>query len=631
MCGISGTLNFDRNEPADLSLVRKMTDEVFHRGPDGGGEYVKGPVGLGHRRLSIIDLNTGAQPMCNEDGTVWVTYNGEIYNFAELRADLESRGHQFKSHTDTEVIVHAYEEWGDRSVERFQGMFAFALWDSRNEILLIARDRVGIKPLYYTSTDRALLFASELKSLLVSPDVCRRINPRAVERFLSYSYVPGTETLFADIRKLEPGHLLVVKNGRIQKKQYWDLDFHKSRQWRDFPEAVEELKHLLRKTVKEHLMSDVPVGVLLSGGVDSTAILRFAVEQSSQQVRTFTVAFAGTSVVDERPYARLAAQHFGAEHNEITFTAEDFRDFLPKFVWHMEEPVCEPPAVALYQVAKLARDSSVKVLLSGEGGDEAFGGYETYRNIVLLERLKQVLGPAKSSLHAGFGVLASLGQANAAKYRDLIGQRFPEYYRSRAATTQNVFTRGRDVFYTKEFTSRLDAQPFDDVALRLGGAMNGRSVLDHMLYVDTRTWLPDELLLKADKMTMATSTELRVPLLDARVLEFAASLPSEFKVQNWSTKRVLKEAVRDAVPPEILRRKKAGFPVPYASWLKGELKGFVHEMLLGDNSAVHEYVNKDQVHKLVCDASVGPAASKEVFSLLVLELWHRQFISGSAL
>lgn len=624
MCGICGTLNFDREQHVDASLLQTMTDALIHRGPDGAGQYVNGSIGMGHRRLSIIDLGSGAQPMCNEDGTVWVTYNGEIYNFAELRDDLKTRGHRFKSASDTEVIVHAYEEWGEDCVRRLQGMFAFGLWDARNEILLLARDRVGIKPLYYTNTGRSLLFASELKALLLDPLVPRRRNLAAVHRFLTYYYLPGPETLFSDIYKLEPGHLLLVKRGQVQKKQYWDLSFDKSRKWRSLSEAAEVLEPLLRQTIRDHLISDVPVGVLLSGGVDSTAILRHAVEQTTHPVQTFTVAFAGGAVADERPYARLAAERYGTEHHEITFSANEFREFLPKYVWHMEEPVCEPPAIALYHVAKLARDSSVKVLLSGEGGDEAFGGYETYRNIILLEQLKRTLGPAKGSLRLGLGALGFLGWGGAEKYRKLVDRQFPAYYRSRAAVGDTVFSSPGSSLYTGEFAEIVRAQQRDDVALHLGNAMNGRSVLDQMLYVDTKTWLPDELLVKADKMTMAASTELRVPLLDFRVLEFAASLPQQFKVRNWSTKRVLREALKRAVPPEILRRKKAGFPVPYASWLKTELKEYLSDTLLGE-SAVSMYLDKHGLESLVRDAPTRPTWPKEIFSLLVLELWHQQF------
>jgi asparagine synthase (glutamine-hydrolysing) len=301
MCGICGKLNFDRQEPVDYQLLQRMMDLIRHRGPDGDGEYRSGPIGLGHRRLSIIDLSTGDQPMCNEDGTVWVVYNGEIYNFPELRSDLERRGHKFKSTTDTEVIIHLYEELGEGSVERFRGMFAFALWDERKQLLLLARDRVGIKPLYYTNTGKALVFGSEIKSLIADPSVERRINPRAIDRFLTYYYLPGKETLFEEIFKLDPGHYLTVRNGQVSVRQYWDLQFPGTPRGIGFEEAVEELRSLLRRTVKDHMISDVPVGVLLSGGVDSTGVLRYAVEQTDKPIHTFTIGFDGQGFADERP------------------------------------------------------------------------------------------------------------------------------------------------------------------------------------------------------------------------------------------------------------------------------------------------------------------------------------------
>jgi asparagine synthase (glutamine-hydrolysing) len=376
MCGICGKLNFDRQEPVEPQLLHRMMDLIRHRGPDGSGEYCAGSIGLGHRRLSIIDLSTGDQPMCSEDGTVWVVYNGEIYNFLDLRTDLLARGHKFKSSTDTEVIIHLYEELGPDAVSHFRGMFAFALWDERKQLLLLARDRVGIKPLYYTNTGNALVFGSEMKSLLADPSVERRVNLRAVDRFMSYNYLPGNETMFEGVFKLEPGHFLMVLDGHIKKRQYWDLVFPGELSNKNFYNSVHDLRSLLSRTVKDHMISDVPVGVLLSGGVDSTGVLRYAAEQTDRPIHSFTIGFDGQDFADERPYARLAAKTYGTKHRDITITSKDFAEFLPKYVWHMEEPVCEPPAVALYFVSRLARESGVKVLLSGEGGDEAFGGYQ---------------------------------------------------------------------------------------------------------------------------------------------------------------------------------------------------------------------------------------------------------------
>jgi asparagine synthase (glutamine-hydrolysing) len=630
MCGICGKLNFDRQEPVDPGLLERMMDLIRHRGPDGDGVYRSGPAGLGHRRLSIIDLSTGDQPMSNEDGTVWVVYNGEIYNFPELRTELQARGHKFKSTTDTEVIVHLYEELGAECVARFRGMFAFALWDERRQLLLLARDRVGIKPLYYAKTGRSLLFASEIKSILADPSVERRINLAAIDRFLTYYYLPGNETLLEGVYKLDPGHYLVASNGNIGVRQYWDLKFPDSPSQISFGDAVDELRVLLRRTVKDHMISDVPVGVLLSGGVDSTGVLRYAVEQTDKPIHTFTIGFDGQQFADERPYARLAAQKYGTKHQEITMTAGDFRDFLPKYVWHMEEPVCEPPAVALYFVSKLARESSVKVLLSGEGGDEAFGGYQNYRNLFFLEKLKSALGPAKGFLRCGFQTLGQIGLRRFEKYAGLVDLPLPSYYMSRTAMPGTGFNQMKETLYKKEFSEALGEQKSDTPTKRLFERLEGISPLNQMLYVDTKSWLPDDLLVKADKITMATSVELRVPLLDFQVLEFAAALPQDYKVSGWRLKRILKAALEESVPQEILNRKKTGFPVPYDKWLRNEMDEFVSDTILSQNASIYSYFSKNKVLELAQMHRDGKSGSEEIFCLLVLELLHFKFIGGTA-
>jgi asparagine synthase (glutamine-hydrolysing) len=625
MCGICGKLNFDSQEPVNPALLRQMMDLLIHRGPDGSGEYLAGHVGLGHRRLSIIDLSTGDQPMCNEDGMIWVVFNGEIYNFQELRSDLEKRGHIFKSTSDTEVIVHLYEEFGEDCVAKFRGMFAFALWDNRKKLLLLARDRVGIKPLYYTKTPRSLIFASEIKSILADRSVERDINPKAIDRFLTYYYVPGNETLINGIFKLEPGHYLKIKEGKVEIKQYWDLEYENPPRNIRYDDAVQELRSLLRRTVKDHMISDVPVGVLLSGGVDSTGILRYAVEQTDKPIHTYTMGFAGAEFADERPYARMAAERYGTVHQEITMTASEFQNFLPQYVWHMEEPICEPPAVALYFVSHLASESSVKVLLSGEGGDEAFGGYPNYRNLLILERMKSAFGPSKALLRLGLNSLAKLGWNRVGKYANLIDPKLSEYYFSRTSMPDTIFNRTKSDIYTKEFVDALGGQISDSPTRCLFEHVGSQSDLNQMLYVDTKSWLPDDLLVKADKMTMATSVELRVPLLDYQVLEFASSLPEDFKVRGWSTKRILKEALRESIPKEIIKRKKTGFPVPYDLWLRREMKEFVCDTLLGDKSLLYSYFSRGKVAEVLSYQQQGRGYSKEVFSLLVLDLLLHQF------
>ena len=376
------------------ALVKAMADTIYHRGPDDDGYYVSGPIGLGFRRLAIIDLQRGHQPVSNEDGTVQIIFNGEIYNYQELRAFLLGKGHVFKTQSDTEVIVHLYEEFGPQCVEKLRGMFAFAIWDENAKSLFLARDRVGIKPLYYCLTDTSLVFASEIKAILADPSIAREIAPEMIDRFLTFLYVPGQETLLKGIRKLAPGHYLLVRDGKAVVEQYWDLRFAETTRSQSLKDAEADLTSLLAEAVELHMIADVPVGVLLSGGVDSTGVLSLAVHGTDKEISSFTVGFSGGEVADERPYARLAAKTFGTQHHEMTISAEDFATFLPQYVWHMEEPVCEPPAIALYYVSKLARNY-VKVLLSGEGGDEAFAGYSNYRNLVWLERVKRGLSSAE--------------------------------------------------------------------------------------------------------------------------------------------------------------------------------------------------------------------------------------------
>jgi len=624
MCGICGKLYFDRERPVDPDLLGRMMDSIAHRGPDGQGSHLRAPVGLGHRRLSIIDLDTGGQPMCNEDATVWVVFNGEIYNFRELRAQLERKGHRFSSASDTEVIVHLYEELGDDCVSRLNGMFAFALWDERRQRLLLARDRVGIKPLYFTCTGNAIVFGSEIKALLADPDVRRQLNLPAIDRFLTYHYLPGDETMFEGISKLPAGHCLTVEGDKMSVRQYWDLRVDEATGPRRFGDAVAQLQELLAASVKDHMISDVPVGVLLSGGIDSTAILGHAVEHSAAPMHTFTMGFSGNDFDDERPFAKLASRKFGTTHHEISMDADEFRQFLPQYVWHMEEPVCEPPAVGLFFVSRLARQCSVKVLLSGEGGDEAFGGYQDYRNLLLLESLKSAFGPAKGLLKLGFEALSCAGWKRGAHYAALSGLPLADYYFSRTASPTTPFNRLKSSLYSREFSAALQGRHADAPSRLLWDRVRHQSPLNQMLYVDSKTWLPDDLLLKADKMTMATSVELRVPLLDARILEFAASLPASYKVRGTDLKRVLKAALRAIVPKQILQRRKTGFPLPYEGWLRNELREFVSDTLTSSGSIGESCFSRDAYRRFVHEG--GQGGSKEIFSLLVLELWSRRFL-----
>jgi len=629
MCGIAGKVGFARETAVSSALVRRMMDAIRHRGPDDDGIYVEPQAVLGHRRLSIIDLNSGRQPISNEDGTLWIVYNGEIYNFPELRNQLLAKGHLFKTHTDTEVIVHLYEEFGDGCVKHLRGMFAFALWDARKKRLLLARDRVGIKPLYFAETSDSLLFASEIKALLVDSELRREVDPQAIDTFLTFNYVPGGDTLLRGVRKLEPGHYLVLERGQIKIERYWDLRFPAEKRQGSFDSAAEELNELLRRTVRDHMISDVPVGILLSGGVDSTALLSFMVRETNRDIKSFTVGFSGEQFADERFYAKMAAKKFGSQHYETTITASDFQEFLPKYVGHMEEPVCEPPAVALYYVTKMARQH-VKVLMSGEGGDEAFAGYQNYRNGVWVERVKALGQHWAGAAASGVKQLARIpGFARLSKFPAMMNTPLDRYYYSRTSSPFSFFRRNKFEFYTPSFQQAIDPHFVDRQMALCFANVQGQSPLDQMLYVDTKTWLPDDLLIKADKITMANSLELRVPLLDHKVLEFAASLPDSYKLNGFTTKYILKKVFDGRVPKEILKRKKSGFPVPVQTWLAHDLKDFTHDLLLDRKTLQRGYFEQPAMEQLLAaHGSKSADHSLEIFSLITLELWHRRFVDA---
>ena len=627
MCGICGKLNLDREAPVTIGDLQRMTASITHRGPDDEGFYIDGEVGFGFRRLSIIDVKAGHQPLANEDESVWVVFNGEIYNFQELREELQAKGHVFRTRTDTEVLVHLYEEHGPGLVNRLRGMFAFAIWDGIKKSLLLARDRLGIKPLYYSVTQKFVSFGSEIKAILADPAFSREIDPSMIDRFLSFYYMPGEESLFKDVFKLAPATYLIVENGTIKTTQYWDVHFGPVDPELDLARAEEKLLDILQQTTCSHMVSDVPVGFLLSGGVDSTALLSFAAGTTPQRISSFTVGFDAPGVVDERPYARLAAKQFQTTHYEMAISPEQFSDFLPKYVWHMEEPVCEPPAIALYYVSQLAREH-VKVLISGEGGDEILAGYSNYRNLLWLERFKRTVGPGRRIASQGLRVANRLfGSGKVSRYVDLMDAPFEDYYYSRTSTPFHYFNRHTGELYSKALFDRVDKVRSLGAVFRHSGKQ-GADMLHTMLYLDMKTWLPDELLVKADKMTMANSVELRVPFLDHKVVEFAASLPASMKVRGRNTKFLAKRALAKRVPRQILNRPKAGFPVPYESWLRKELSGWVGDLLFQKRTVERGYFEPKTVQSLFCENLKTGRYSKEIFCLVVLELWHRVFLDG---
>jgi len=625
VCGICGKVSFDEQGVVQESLLRVMAETIRHRGPDDDGFYTAKQVGFGFRRLSIIDVGGGHQPISNEDGTVWIVFNGEIYNYKALRIDLIAKGHTFKTHTDTEVIVHLYEEFGTGCVEKLRGMFAFAIWDERQKTLLLARDRVGIKPLYYYQGKDCLIFASEIKAILADPAVKPEVIPGLIDRFFTFYYMPGEDTLFQNIVKLAPGSYLTVRNNKTEIRQYWDLNVEPTS--RTMRQAEEELTSLLEECVSMHMMSDVPVGFLLSGGVDSTAMLGLAVGKTDHALNSFTLGFSTPGIVDERPYATLAARTYGSMHHETTISFQEFRDFMPKYVWHMEEPVCEPPAVALYYVTRLARQF-VKVLISGEGGDEAFGGYQNYRSMIWMERMKSSLGPLTPlfSQCVSFLNRRLIHSERVARYLPMLGSEFPSYYYSKTSSPFSFFNNKFAGFYSEDFSHFVNKQYSASAATRFHSNGVHRDKVNRMLYIDTKTWLTDDLLLKADKMTMANSVELRVPLLDHKLLEFAASMPGNFKVRGFKTKYIAKKVLEKRVPNEILNRKKVGFPVPYSNWMRSELRNWVMDILLDRETVQRGYFQRKSIESMLDENLRSGRFAKEVFCLVTLELWHRAFL-----
>jgi asparagine synthase (glutamine-hydrolysing) len=630
MCGICGKLEFEQAKQVPTPLLKRMADAIRHRGPDDDGFYSSGQIGLGFRRLSIIDLDGGHQPLANENGTVWIVFNGEIYNYRSLREELAAKGHVFKTKSDTEVIVHLYEEYGFECVHKLRGMFAFAIWDSTNATLFLARDRVGIKPLYYYVGKNFLSFGSEMKAILADPAVDREVDPQVIDRFLTYYYVPGEATLLRNLFKLAPGHVLIAKNGTFETRKYWDLDFSGSDNQCSSKDYQRQFLELLDESVQLHMISDVPVGFLLSGGIDSTAMLSFASKKSAKPMSTYTVGFSSPGLVDERPYARLAAESFRSIHREISMSSDQFADFMPKYVWHMEDPMVEPPAAALFYISKLA-SQFVKVLISGEGGDEALGGYHNYRNIFWFETMKKALGPLRAPVGQVAGLL---GQFFSSRALSICGScmdwELDEYYLSVASSPFQLFNQTGADFYSQGMKLKINKSSSRDVLRQHHSSAARYGPLERMLYVDTKTWLPDDLLIKADKMTMANSVELRVPFLDHKLLEFAARLPRIQKVRGWTTKYLAKKALAKHVPSEILYRRKAGFPIPLDGWMRNDLREWVRGILHDPRTVSRGYFQQKSIEGLLQRHQSGDNCSREIFALVVLELWHRTFVDGTS-
>ena len=623
MCGICGIFDL-KGGNVDRNLLGRMIASMEHRGPDGAGEMIDREVGLGHRRLSIIDLEGGAQPLGNENETVKVVFNGEIYNFIELRDVLEAAGHQFKTRSDTEVIVHAYEQWGIDCVRRFNGMFAFALWDGERRKLFLARDHLGIKPLYYATVGSQLLFASEIKSLLQHPQCVRAVNMEALAEYCTFRYVPSPKTLFDKIMKLSPAHLMTVSSAGIKSERYWN-SVPRPQKTRTEAEYIEEYQYLLEDAVRLQMRSDVPVGLFLSSGVDSGALLAIMSKYASGEVQAFTIGFEGGERSSEVGDARAVASQFGARHFVETLTPEDYVSYYERYMLDIEEPVGNETAAAFYFVARLAR-KRVKVALTGQGADEPWAGYDRYKGAkisALYSRLPKGFTDSVAFLVARMpgrmerlkrGV-SSLGE------RDML-TRLMKVYSFFSTDMKAQLYRGAlktdfaaDVYGTRWALSRLQSDVTD------------LDPLSQMLYIDTRANLPDDLLMVSDKTSMANSLESRVPFLDYRLVEFVENLPPNLKLNGFNGKYLHKIAIKKWLSKKAVHRKKKGFANPIEDWFRVKMRRFVEDCLLSADSSMALYFDQKCIGQMLKRDREGQEQyRRHIYLLVSLELWHRAFM-----
>lgn len=615
MCGICGIYGVDGPVDADEALLTEMNGLLTHRGPDAEGYYLDDRVALGHRRLKIIDLTAGAQPMHSGDGRYVIVFNGEIYNYAAIRTELKQRGHVFSSNSDTEVLLAAFIEYGEACLEQLRGMFAFAIYDRRAGTLFLARDRVGIKPLYYRLQQDRFVFASEVKPLLAAWPQPPSVDSSLIDLYFSVGYVPGDRTLFEGVRKLPPAHHMWVRDGEITIDRYWDLETEPVAAT-SFEASMEELERRFTESVRLRMVSDVPIGAFLSGGLDSSAIVALMSQLSDQPIKTFSVGY--DDEISELPYARAVAERFGTEHHEYTLQPVEFFESIELLLTQIEEPIVEPAAVALYQLACCAREHAT-VLLSGEGGDEALAGYPLYTLMRKVDRLRPAARLAAPLLAAVRGMARS---EKVLKYVDWLGSELGDRYQGISCDVtrsikQRIYADGAD--FGASTTAAVFRGLFD--------AGTERTALQRMSYVDINSWLPDDLLIKADKMTMAASIELRVPFLDHDLLEYCYGLPDDFKIRGQERKYILKKLMEKHLPREIIYRKKQGFPVPIAQWFRGELYGRVRETLLDPGAFVGELTARGYIETVLERHRSGREdLSRRIFSLLTLETWHRIYI-----
>lgn len=649
MCGICGEINFN-NKSVKAETIQRMCKVLVHRGPDDEGMVllrgdklfeVKRPfpthldessfeVGLGHRRLAIIDLSEAAhQPMCNEDGRIWIVFNGEIYNFQETREKLEKKGHSFKSKSDTEVILHAYEEWGVECLNRFRGMYAFAIWDSKLQRLFMARDRLGKKPLIYHCQNGHFTFASEIKALLQIPNIEKKVNDIAIHHYLTYQYVPSPDTIFEGIKKLPPAHyLLCDRNGSLKVERYWKLNFNENFQpYSDAKELEDRIRTELEESVKLRLISDVPLGAFLSGGVDSSLIVGIMAKMSRNPVKTFSIGFEEKEF-DELSYARLVSNHFATEHHEF-IVKPDAIEILPKLVWHYNEPFADSSAIPTYYVANVTKDF-VKVVLTGDAGDENFGGYPRYLRSLWMSYFTKIPEKLRKNLLPNF-----LRTFSRLHWKEKTLNRLADFMESLSMEQARNYTEQVKIFNagekenlcSPEFIQAVNGIDSATYLINKYEEAGADNLIEQLLYIDINTYLPEDLLVKMDIATMANSLEARVPFLDHKFMEFVAEIPTQLKLRGLKTKFILKKAFKDFLPNKIIKRRKMGFGVPVSRWFRNELKDYIYGILLDQRTMNRGYFMREGIERVLNDhISSRYDHSAKIWALLFLEVWFRVFV-----
>ena len=619
MCGIAGIFRFQSDRPVNERELSQMTDLIAHRGPDSSGVFVDGCFGFAHRRLSIIDVSARAsQPMSSADGHLHISFNGEIYNYVELAEELKAKGVVLRTRSDTEVLLEMFRAYGPNCLKRLNGMFAFAIWDSRRRSLFLARDHVGIKPLYLAQHDEGLIFSSEIKAILVDQSTKREANRETLDAYLRFGYVPGNQTMFAGIERLPPGHFLTIENGQLTKKCYWDVQYAEPDAMTE-SEYVERADYLMRDAVKLQLRSDVPLGVFLSGGVDSSAIVALTQSHGERDLNTYSIGWDYGKDFDESKYARQIAEQFGTRHHELWMTAEKFREGLDVYSWLMDEPVTEAAAVSLYKISELAR-KDVTVVLSGEGSDEVFGGYPIYLFMQLVDHYRRLPAPARQYL---LNPVLSLMGEKARKYINISNLPLESTY-------MGVSFYDRDSTHgllSPDARQIVESYPVSNIVESYFDKTIGEHTQRRMQYLDLKTWLVDDLLIKADRMTMGASQELRVPFLDYRLLEFAAKLPPALRTKKMQPKYLMKKAVEKYLPKDVIYRSKRGFPTPLAQLFRNELRGDLEDSLRSQGFRERGLFDNHKVDNLLAEhAGYKADHHRTLWQLLVLEKWYATFI-----